>query len=378
MVLEEPTEAIINSMFGTSCTPFDFSTQEAHSVSERSDDPSGAADTLVVGNRSTGKSTRSFSSIRSPSFEHQPYPPPAAKIYRNPRHQKLAALAKKFSNPDIHKDPSVHELDDIDADLIAEQNRNRELFTLLEQAREEMGRLQRQLNYRQEGVTDLEEALQTERDRVTELCAQREQHEAEKAKLTTRIRTMRASDLALREECRSMEEELEDAREVIASYEGDQEEMRMFVDASTQTLPDTMRGRSEKETCQCVTVTSPSKSLQSSSGHLSRSPLRDPPQNPKRGPNLKPQPKRYGSNMGHPRLTEAMEHDPNDGPILLSLSPESTMCVEELRALEDGIYQASNVAERGMRFGDLKVEIKSRGLEGMSKQKMEGVLASYG
>ena len=284
-------------------------------------------------------------SAASSLFEDRLDPIPPPENGSHDRYKRLAALAKKHTLSSARQESFVNELDDIDADLIVEQRRNQEMFSLLEQAREEIGRLNRHLNYRQGKVTDLEQALQTERDRVTEMCCQREEREAKERKLMAHIKMMVATDFALREKCRTMEEELEEAKDTVPRHHA-KDELRMFVSEGTQTIPDSPSPPARTILDKCSASSKSSTKGPSPASATSRHQTPDP--------------------------------DPGTGPINLSLSPELPICMEELRAWEEGVYQAPSAPERGARVGDLKTEIEIRGLKGMSEKKTKTVLGSYG
>ncbi len=159
------------------------------------------------------------------------------------------------------------------------------------------------------------------------------------------IKMMVVTDFRLREKCRTMEEELAEAKDVVPRHHA-KDELRMFVSEGTQTIPDSPSPPTRTISDKCSASSASSTKGPSPASATSRHQTSDP--------------------------------DPSTGPINLSLSPELPICMEELRALEEGVYQAPSATERGARFGDLKTEIEIRGLKGMGEKKTKTVLASYG
>ena len=330
-------------------------------------------------------SSAGFSTVSTvvPSSPSEEEPDPVAVVLRTNqvRKDRLEALAAKHAASDAANQAPLADIDDIDSDLLASEAKNKELVAMVKWSQEEIARLERHLSYRQGKMTDLEQGLQTERNRVTELCKQREQQEVKQIKIMAHVKMMKAIDIEMRKRCRKLEEDLEEAKQI---RDIGQSKDLMPERQSGPESDVAMKPVAEGPGCDCPvsilhlldcqhslptvqgTTTASSESAEDTADNVN---LQSPKMLAPPGPQSNAKPRA--------RRPIPLEMQDDGRLVTLELSPEPSICTAELKALEQGVYLAATAAERGKRFGELRNEIRARGLENMGRMKMEQILACY-
>jgi hypothetical protein len=204
--------------------------------------------------------------------------------------------------------------------------------------------------------------------------------------LKARIKMLEATDLAPREHCRTQEEEMEEIREALQQAQQNSKNVTgaSYANTGTQTAPATSVETASMAACQRFVTTSPTSSIRPDDAPprcQARTPppysipdeVKPPPSHndaptpDASGPTTKPSTSSAScSKLPQLPLPES-DLDTDAGITTLTLSSEPPMCMGELKAWEESIYQAKSAAERGRNFGWLKEEVQRRGMVGLAK-----------